>query len=60
MPAGPVVGETSFFSKANAKPLFYAAIAVFGAILYGEQFLFPGLPTIVRTVWLTQIHNCRL
>lgn len=34
--AGPVVGETGFFKKANAKPLFYAAIAVFGAILYGE------------------------
>lgn len=35
-PTGPVVGETSFFSKANVRPLFYAAIAVFGAILYGE------------------------
>lgn len=33
---GPVVGSTRFFSKANSKPLFYASIAVFGAILYGE------------------------
>ncbi|CAO1627116.1 unnamed protein product [Sympodiomycopsis kandeliae] len=33
--SGPVVGNTSFFAKANSKPLFYAAIAVFGAILYG-------------------------
>lgn len=32
---GPVVGSTKFFSKANSKPLFYASIAVFGAVLYG-------------------------
>lgn len=34
-PPGPVVGETRLFSKAFARPLFYSAITVFGAILYG-------------------------
>lgn len=30
------VGDPRFFSKANAKPLGFAAIAVLGAVLYGE------------------------
>lgn len=32
---GPVVGETKLLAKANIRPLFFCAIAVWGAILYG-------------------------
>ena len=32
---GPTVGEQKILSKANLKPLFYCAITVVGAILYG-------------------------
>ncbi|EPQ32273.1 uncharacterized protein PFL1_00470 [Pseudozyma flocculosa PF-1] len=34
-PQGGVLGETKIFSKANARPVFYCAIAVVGAVLYG-------------------------
>nr|UOP56969.1 putative sugar transport protein [Thecaphora frezii] len=34
-PQGRALGETRIFSKANARPVFYCAIAVIGAILYG-------------------------
>ncbi|CAO1613143.1 unnamed protein product [Parajaminaea phylloscopi] len=32
---GPVVGQTKLLSRANVRPLWYAAIAVCGAVLYG-------------------------
>lgn len=31
----PVAGATKFFAKANLRPLFFCALAVFGAITYG-------------------------